>query len=255
MILLREVVKAYPGAARLVVDHLSLTVPEHTTTVLLGSSGCGKTTVLRMIARLLEPTAGIIEVDGRDVAMQTPEELRAKLGFVFQHHALYPHLTVTENICLPMRLAGVPLKERQARGDDLLAAVGLNPLTFRHRYPHALSGGQRQRVSVARALALQPAYLLLDEPFSSLDHLTRCTLHEELRRIRDSFGVTILLVTHDIFEAVALGDQIAVMNEGRIEQAGTAETILDAPATAFVRDLVSRPFHDMLAVARHRVHP
>lgn len=250
MIQLREVSKTYPGLSRPVVDDFSLAIPDHSTTVLLGSSGCGKTTILRMIARLLDPDAGSIEIDGTDVLLQSPLSLRDKIGVVFQHHSLFPHMTVAENIALPLRLAKIPEKEQNDRVLELLEAVGLNPLKYCDRLPDELSGGQQQRVSVARALVLKPRYLLLDEPFSKLDHLTRALLHDEIRRIREVFGVTILLVTHDIFEAASLGDQIAVINEGRVLQAGTAEELLQNPQTSFVRDLVSRPFRDMLRISR-----
>jgi osmoprotectant transport system ATP-binding protein len=249
MILLREVSKTYPGLSRPVVDDFSLTIPDHSTTVLLGSSGCGKTTVLRMIARLSDPEAGTIEIDGTDSLLQSSLSLRDKIGVVFQHHSLFPHMTAAENIALPLTLAKMPERERHERVLELLEAVGLNPLKYFDRLPDELSGGQQQRVSVARALALKPRYLLLDEPFSKLDHLTRSILHDEMRRIREVFGVTMLLVTHDIFEAASLGDQIAVMNEGRILQVGSAEELLQNPKTSFVRDLVSRPYKDMLRIS------
>lgn len=236
LITLTDISKRY-GSGNYAVRAVSLSVAEGETVVLLGSSGCGKTTTLKMINRLVEPTAGRIEVGGKDIAGLDALSLRRSIGYVFQDIGLFPHLTVGENVEIVPRLLGWSSSERRQRADELLEQVGLQPAEFARRRPSQLSGGQQQRVGIARALASDPAYLLMDEPFGALDAVTRDQLQTELVRIKTSLKKTIVFVTHDLFEALRLGDRIAVMNEGRLEQIGTRAELLHKPATAFVSSL------------------
>ncbi len=237
MISLEEVTKHYGGA--LAVDGLSLEVAEGETCVLVGPSGCGKTTTLKMINRLVEPTAGRIVVGGRDVARVDPVVLRRGIGYVIQQVGLFPHLDVADNVATVPRLLGWERDRIRARVDGLLDLVGLDPATFRHRRPEELSGGQRQRVGVARALAADPPVLLMDEPFGAVDPVTRGRLQEEFVRLQDELGKTVVLVTHDIDEALRLGDRLAVLAEGgRLAQFGTPAEILTRPASDFVASFV-----------------
>jgi osmoprotectant transport system ATP-binding protein len=184
---------------------------------------------------------------GEDIATQDPIALRRKIGYVFQGIGLFPHMTVAENIAIVPRLLGWPAARQRDRAHDLLEVVGLEPDRYRDRFPDELSGGQQQRVGVARALAADPAYLLMDEPFGALDALTRDVLQQELIGIRERIHKTIVFVTHDIFEALALGDRIAVLHAGRLEQVGTREEILRRPATEFVRELFAKPAQQLAA--------
>jgi len=241
MILLDHVSKSFDGGRDYAVSDISLEVLDGECLVLLGSSGCGKTTLLKLINRLLERTSGIIEVDGEDIAGQDPIALRRRIGYVFQGIGLFPHMTVEDNMAMVPRLLGWPAFKRRERAHALLQIVGLDPETYAGRFPEALSGGQQQRVGVGRALAADPAYLLMDEPFGALDALTRETLQKELLGLKKRLKKTIVFVTHDIFEALALGDRIAVLHSGRLEQIGTREEILQNPATEFVRKLFGKP--------------
>ncbi len=241
MIVLKDVWKSFNGGQTFVVRGVSLEVAKGETLVLLGSSGCGKTTTLKMINRLIEPTKGSIEIDGRNVTGIDPVELRRSIGYVFQGIGLFPHLTVAENVSIVLRLLGRPKHERLQRAKELLALVGLEPTVFADRYPDELSGGQQQRVGVARALAADPEYLLMDEPFGALDTVTRDILQQELMRLKAQLRKTIVFVTHDLFEAFLLADRIAVMHDGRIEQVGTKEELMKRPATPFVRQLLEKP--------------
>ncbi len=241
MIVLRDVWKSFDGGKTFAVQGVSLEIAKGETLVLLGSSGSGKTTTLKMVNRLIEPTEGMIEVDGRNVMELNPVELRRSIGYVFQGIGLFPHLTVAENVSIVLRLLGRPKSERRKRAEELLALVGLEPKIFADRYPDELSGGQQQRVGVARALAADPEYLLMDEPFGALDAVTRDTLQQELLRLKEQLRKTIVFVTHDIFEAFLLADRIAVMHQGRIEQIGTKEQLQRQPATDFVRELLAKP--------------
>jgi osmoprotectant transport system ATP-binding protein len=198
MIAFDQVTKLYPGAARPAVDALSLTVPDASTTALIGPSGCGKTTTLRMVNRLVEPSAGRIEVAGRDIAQIDAVALRRSIGYVIQQGGLFPHMTVAQNIATVPRLLGWDPKRIQARTDEMLALVGLERAEYRDRFPAALSGGERQRVGVARALAADPPVLLMDEPFGALDPLTRAELHAEFHRIQQRLRKTVIIVTHDM---------------------------------------------------------
>jgi osmoprotectant transport system ATP-binding protein len=225
-------------ADKIAVDDLTLDVADGEVCVLIGPSGCGKTTTLRMINRLIEPTAGRILINGRDAAEMRPEELRRGLGYAIQSTGLFPHLTVAENIGVVPRLLGWDKERIAARAEELLALVGLDPGAYRDEYPRRLSGGEAQRVGVARALAADPPVLLMDEPFGAVDPLNRERLQAEFARIQRDLKKTVIFVTHDIDEAVRLADRIAVMREGRLEQYDTPEVLLERPANAFVRDFV-----------------
>lgn len=240
MIQLDGVSKTFDGGQTLAVRDISLDIRTGETLVLLGSSGCGKTTTLKMINRLIEPDAGTIQVDGRDIREHNRNTLRRSIGYVFQGIGLFPHMTVAQNVSIALRLAGETRATQDARARELLEVVGLEPDIYVDRYPKHLSGGQQQRVGVARALATDPAYLLMDEPFGALDALTRDTLQQEIVRLKRRLQKTIVFVTHDVFEAMTLGDRIAVMHEGALQQVGTIEQLLDKPATAFVEDFFSR---------------
>ena len=247
MISVREVSKSFDGGRSYALRDVSLEVEEGETLVLLGSSGCGKTTLLRLVNRLLEPDAGEVYVDGANVQEQEPAELRRKLGYVFQGIGLFPHLTIEENIAMVPRLLGWPAPKRAQRANRLLGLIGLDAQRYARSYPDELSGGQQQRVDVARALAADPKYLLMDEPFGALDAITRDGLQQELLILKRSLGKTILFVTHDIFEALALGDRIAVLNEGRLEQIGSKEEVAGEPRTEFVRSLFNKPKQQLAA--------
>ncbi len=209
--------------------------------VLLGSSGSGKTTLLRLVNRLIEPTSGRILVAGVDIAGQDPVQLRRRIGYVFQGIGLFPHLNIRANVGMVPRLLGWPPARREQRVGELLQLVGLDPHVHAARYPDELSGGQQQRAGVARALAAEPEMLLMDEPFGALDAITREALQQELLELKRSIRKTIVFVTHDILEALTLGDRIAVMHHGRLQQVGRADELMRAPANDFVRDLFARP--------------
>ncbi len=251
MIALKGVSKSFAQDGPFAVRNLSLEIAEGETLVLLGSSGCGKTTTLKMINRLIEPTSGQIEVDGRNVMDVDPVQLRRSIGYVFQGIGLFPHMRVEDNIAVVLRLLGWPRKRRRQRARELLSLVELEPAQYARRYPAELSGGEQQRIGVGRALAADPAYLLMDEPFGALDALTRDTLQKELLRLKGRLRKTIVFVTHDILEALALADRIAVMHEGELQQVGTRQQILRDPATDFVRDLFAMPAEQLAALENH----
>jgi osmoprotectant transport system ATP-binding protein len=223
-----------------VVDRLSFSVASGQVLVLLGESGSGKTTTLKMINRLVEPTSGRVLIDGEDTSGLLPWELRRRIGYVFQRVGLFPHLTVGENVTITPRLLGWDSERLRARADELLALVELDP-GLRDRLPDTLSGGQQQRVGVARALAAGPRLMLLDEPFGALDPLIRDRLQESFQRIRHRLELTAVFVTHDVTEALTLGDRVAVMRAGKLLQIGTPAELLQAPAGDYVRDFLTTP--------------
>jgi len=229
---LREVTKRYGDTVA--VDHLSLTAPAGRITVLIGPSGCGKTTSLRMVNRLIEPTSGEILIDGQNVLTEDPTQLRRRIGYVIQGHGLFPHRTVTENIATVPRLLGWDEARIRTRVAGLLSVFQLDPGAYAHAFPHQLSGGQQQRVGVARALAAEPAVLLMDEPFGALDPIIRAKAQDDLLDIQRRFGTTIVLVTHDMDEAFRLGDRVAVMSHGRLLQYDRPAVLLTRPADPFV---------------------
>ena len=233
-----DVTKEYPGASQLAVDHVSFTVREGAICMLLGTSGSGKTTLLRMVNRLIDPTSGQIRIDGKPTVETDAVKLRRGIGYVIQQVGLFPHLTIAENVRLVPSILGQPASMTTKRVDDLLELVGLNPAEYRKRYPRQLSGGQQQRVGLARALAADPAVMLLDEPFGALDAITRGRMQDELLRIQNGVSKTMIFVTHDVAEAFKLGDQIAVLSEGKLIQFGAPGELLMAPANDFVRRLV-----------------
>jgi osmoprotectant transport system ATP-binding protein len=238
MIEIDSVTKRY--GERRVVDRLSLTVPSGDFCVLLGSSGCGKSTTLRMINRLIAADSGSIRVAGEDIRSVPAEALRRRIGYAIQSIGLFPHWTVEDNIATVPRLLKWPQSRLRDRVTELLELLRLEPQTYRGKYPHQLSGGEQQRVGVARALAADPELLLMDEPFAAVDPITRDALQAELARIHRETIKTIVFVTHDIEEALRLATQIAVMHEGRIEQLGPPLEILEHPASDFVSDFVGR---------------
>ncbi len=239
MIVLEQLTKRYGDAV--VVDRLSLQVARGELLVLLGGSGSGKTTTLKMINRLVEPSVGRVLIDGADVTAVEPAALRRRIGYAFQQVGLFPHMTVAENVGITPALLGWEAARVAARVDTLLELVELDPATFRDRRPAELSGGQQQRVGVARALAAEPAVLLLDEPFGALDPLTRDRLQQSIISIRTKIGVTIVFVTHDMVEALLLGDRIAVLRDGRLVQLGTPAELLRRPADPYVAQLMETP--------------
>lgn len=241
MIALRHVSKAFGNAVPPAVDDLSMSVGSGEFTVLLGESGSGKTTTLKMINRLVEPSSGTILVAGRDISMVDAPELRRGIGYVFQGIGLFPHLTVAENVATVPRLLKWEPHRTAVRVDELLEMVGLSPGDFRDRSPAELSGGQQQRVGVARALAARPPVMLMDEPFGALDPLTRSALQSEFKQLQRRLAFTVVMVTHDMTEALLLGDRIIVMHKGAIVQTGTPHALLSSPANSYVATLMSAP--------------
>ena len=238
MIEYQEATKRY-GSGPPALDRLTLEIPSGETCVLVGPSGGGKTTALKMVNRLVEPTSGRVLIGGKDVAASDPVELRRGIGYVIQQVGLFPHLDVAANVATVPRLLGWDRDRIDIRVEELLDLVGLDPAIYRHRRPDELSGGQRQRVGVARALAADPPILLMDEPFGAVDPVTRGRLQDEFLRLQRRLRRTVVLVTHDIDEALRLGDHLAVLAEGgRLEQYGTPAEVLARPATPFVADFV-----------------
>jgi osmoprotectant transport system ATP-binding protein len=234
----QQVTKHYPGASRAAVEDVSFTVADGALCMLLGTSGSGKTTLLRMVNRLIDPSSGQIFIDQIPTTARDPIELRRSIGYVIQQVGLFPHLSVAENVRVVLSILGKTRSETDGRVDELLTLVGLEPHEFRKRFPRQLSGGQQQRVGLARALAADPAVLLMDEPFGALDAITRERMQDELRRIQRDLRKTVLFVTHDVQEALKLGDQIAVMTDGHLAQVGTPADLLLHPADAFVARLL-----------------
>jgi osmoprotectant transport system ATP-binding protein len=222
----------------LAVDGLTLSVDSAEVCVLIGPSGCGKTTTLRMINRLIEPTAGTVRLGGADTAGMKAEELRRGIGYAIQSVGLFPHMTVAENIGVVPKLLAWDKPRIEARATELLELVGLDPAQYASKYPRELSGGQAQRVGVARALAADPPVLLMDEPFGAVDPFTRERLQGEFARIQRELKKTVVLVTHDLDEAIRLADRLAIMRDGRLIQYDTPDSVLAEPADLFVRDFV-----------------
>jgi osmoprotectant transport system ATP-binding protein len=222
----RDVSFSVPGG-RLLLDHISLSLQQGTITALLGRSGSGKTTLLRTVNRMVAPTGGAVFIHGQDNRTLDLVAMRRTMGYVIQETGLFPHFNVARNVGLVLEAEGRPREERARRSEELLKAVGLDPAIFMHRYPHQLSGGQRQRVGLARALAAEPTMLLMDEPFGALDPLTRAEMQDMMRALMDKLKKTVLLVTHDLDEALYLGHRIVLMSDGKL--------IADLPPTEFLR--------------------
>ena len=234
----KDVSKSFPGMSHPALDHVSLKIEEGELVCVLGTSGGGKTTLIKLINRLHDPDAGQVLVEGRDVAQADPVELRRGIGYVIQQTGLFPHMTVAENIACVPEILKWDRARITARVDELLNLVGLDPVEFKDRYPRQLSGGQQQRVGLARALAANPSLMLFDEPFGAIDAITRATLQDELLRIHRGSGKTFIFVTHDIAEALKLGTKVLVLDQGRVQQYGTPREMLESPATPFVRALL-----------------
>lgn len=238
-IVFNEITKKYANSPTPAVDAVSFEVPEGSTCMLVGTSGSGKTTLLRMVNRLIEPTSGEILIEGKNVLQENSIQLRRRIGYVIQQVGLFPHMNIAENVRVTADIAGGWSKQKiNQRVDELLELVGLPPDEYRKRFPRQLSGGQQQRIGLARALATDPAILLMDEPFGALDAITRARMQEELLRIQRDVHKTILFVSHDMEEAFKLGDQIAVLSQGKLIQLGTPVELLAKPANDFVRQLV-----------------
>lgn len=234
MIKLENITKIYPGTTQKALFDLTLEIPQGSTTALIGPSGCGKTTALRLINRLEDATQGRVWVNGEDVTAVDPVQLRRHIGYVIQNVGLFPHMNVADNIATVPRLLGWERRKTDARIDELLHLVGLNPASDRQRYPAELSGGQRQRVGVARALAADPPVMLMDEPFGAIDPLVRGRLQQEFKQILQRVKKTVVIVTHDLDEAIKMGDRIAIMRNGKLCQYDTPAAILSNPADEFV---------------------
>lgn len=237
MIEFKNVTKTYPNGFK-AVDDLSLLINEGDIVVLIGPSGCGKTTSMRMVNRLISITSGDIIIRGRSIKDLPAEDLRREIGYAIQQIGLFPHMTISQNIGVVPRLLGWDDDRIRRRVDELIELVGMDPDINRDKYPRQLSGGQQQRVGVARALGADPPIMLMDEPFGAIDPITRETLQDEFLQIQEHVGKTIIFVTHDIDEAIKMGDRIAILRDGRLVQYDTPETILEHPNGRFVRDFV-----------------
>ncbi len=236
---LKKLTKRYPGTDKAAVDAVDMEIPAGEIVVFVGPSGCGKTTTMRMINRMIQPSDGVIEIDGQDVASLNDTTLRRQIGYVIQQIGLIPHLTIAANVALVPKLLKWDKKRIADRVEEMLSVVGLDPEQYRDRYPRQLSGGQQQRVGVARALAADPPIMLMDEPFGAVDPITRGRLQDEFRNLQKTLKKTIVFVTHDFDEALKLGDRIAVLREGsQIAQYDTPENILANPADDFVAGFI-----------------
>jgi osmoprotectant transport system ATP-binding protein len=251
MIEFENVSKQFPGSPAAAVDSISLRIEAESLNVLLGESGCGKTTTLKMMNRLVDATSGRISFDDEDIATLDPIELRRRIGYVFQGIGLFPHMSVADNVAIVPDLLGWTPTDIAARTSELLDLVGLDPSVFAERYPAELSGGQQQRVGVIRALAAKPRVLLMDEPFGALDPITRDELQRELRSLQAQLGITIVLVTHDVTEALLLADRIAVMKDGVLLAHDTPATLTAKPPHEYVRKLMEMPQRQAAEVAKY----
>lgn len=234
----QSVCKKFTGNDYYSVDHVSAEIDEGEFITILGSSGCGKTTLLKMTNRLYEPTEGRVVLFGEDISSVDPVVVRRRMGYVIQQVGLFPHMTIEENIAAIPKILKWDRERIDARVTELLKMVGLDPPEYRKRYPSQLSGGQQQRIGLARALVTDPKIMLLDEPFGAIDAITRLNLQNELKRIHDGTGKTFLLVTHDINEAFKLGNRVMIMNEGRLLQFDTPREIVQHPKGKFVETLI-----------------
>ncbi len=241
MIELLEVTKSFDTQPQPAVDHFSLCVQSGETVALLGSSGCGKSTTLKMINRLLDPDSGKILIRGTATTDQDPVLLKRSIGYVIQDAGLFPHWNVFKNVGAVLKLLGEPESVVRKKSQQALEMTQLDPTEFGTRFPEELSGGQRQRVGVARALAFDPDIVLMDEPFSALDGVVRDQIQDLFLDLKSRLKMTTIFVTHDLFEALKMADRIAVMHEGRLEQFGTASELIHQPETEFVKDLFSKP--------------
>jgi osmoprotectant transport system ATP-binding protein len=240
-ICLEHLTKSFPGQRKPAVDDLSLDIPEGEIVIFVGPSGCGKTTTMKLINRLIEPSSGRIVLDDEDVTRADPDRLRRRIGYVIQQIGLFPHQTIGENIATVPRLLKWDKARIARRVDELIETVGMDPAVYRDRYPKQLSGGQRQRIGVARAMSADPDVMLMDEPFGAIDPITRDRLQNEFLRIQSEVKKTIVFVTHDIDEAIKMGDRIAILREGsHVAQYDTPERILVNPADDFVADFIGR---------------
>jgi osmoprotectant transport system ATP-binding protein len=238
---LENLAKRFPGVSEPAVDDLTMEIPKGEIVILVGPSGCGKTTTMKMINRIIEPTSGRIVLDGEDVTKVNPDQLRRRIGYVIQQIGLFPHQTIADNIATVPRLLGWSKERTSERVDELLEMVSMDPGRYRKRYPKELSGGQRQRVGVARAMSADPDVMLMDEPFGAIDPITRDRLQNEFLRLQEQIKKTIIFVTHDIDEAIKMGDRIAILREqSHIAQFDTPERILVNPADDFVADFIGR---------------
>ncbi|MBD3176397.1 MAG: ATP-binding cassette domain-containing protein [Armatimonadia bacterium] len=249
MITIEEVSKTFPDGTEAVKD-LSLEIEEGETVVLLGTSGSGKTTTMKMVNRLIEPTSGRISVDGQDIMDQDPVQLRRHIGYAIQSIGLFPHMTLGENISVVPQLLGWDQPRTDDHVDQLLNMVQLEPEVYRDRFPSQLSGGQRQRVGVARSLAGDPPVVLMDEPFGALDPITREQLQNEFLELEDEIKKTVVFVTHDVFEAVKMGDRIALLDAGELQQLSSPAELVDNPANEFVSQFLGQQRFQLALVTR-----
>ncbi|TWT04192.1 betaine/proline/choline family ABC transporter ATP-binding protein [Planococcus sp. CPCC 101016] len=237
MIRFENVTKRFPDGTEALKD-ISLVLPTHELTAIIGPSGCGKTTLMKMINKLEKPTAGSIYIDDNPINGMDEVQLRRSIGYVIQRIGLFPHMTISDNVALVPKLLEWPKSKKEERVRELLELVGLDPEIYMDRYPLELSGGQQQRVGVVRALAGDPNIVLMDEPFSALDPISREQLQDELRNLQQTINKTIVFVTHDMDEALKIADSIIVMRDGQVEQVGTPQQLIDEPANEFVRNFI-----------------
>lgn len=249
MISLKQVSKSYDDEATWAVRDVTLEVASGELVVLLGESGCGKTTTLKLINRLIEMSSGAIAIEKIDIMQTDPVRLRRGIGYVFQEIGLFPHMTIAENVGIVPRLLGWTQADTSERVEELLRLVGLSPTEYGSRFPRELSGGQKQRVGVARALAARPKLMLMDEPFGALDPITRAELTDEFRKLQRELKLTVVMVTHDMTEALTLADRIAVMKQGRILAIGTPQELLAGGHDAYVEKLLDTPRRQAEALA------